>query len=356
MHPILAEWRRLGAYLGAWALVGSLIAAQLVVAAPFSWLEALTFAVPLAVLFGFVGLGAFWVCRAAPLTLAELPRSLGAQLLAAILSAALWLAAGRGWAFALERLDVFPGILGRQGQTAPLLLGLGVALFLLTAALHYLLGAFATSQEAAERALQFEIASREAELRALRAQIHPHFLFNSLNSINALIAARPEEARRLCVRLGDFLRRSLTLGSRDAIPLAEELDLALQLLEIEKVRFGARLGHELRADDATRACAVPPLVLQPLVENAITHGIAQMIEGGTVRITAVKDGPELLITVDNPRDPDSPGRKGAGIGLQNVKRRLAALHGPAAEVQAVPTQDTFRVELRLPASRYLPRA
>jgi two-component system sensor histidine kinase AlgZ len=356
MHPLLAEWRRLVAYLGAWALVGTLIAAQLVVAAPFGWIEALTFAVPLALLFGFVGLGAFWVCRAAPLTVAELPRSLGTQLLAAILSAVLWLAAGRGWALALERLDVFPGIVARQGQSAPLLLGLGVALFLLTAALHYLIGAFAARQEATERALEFEIASREAELRALRAQIHPHFLFNSLNSINALIAGKPEEARRLCVRLGDFLRRSLTLGSRDTIPLAEELDLAEQLLEIEKVRFGARLGHELRADDAALACAVPPLVLQPVVENAITHGIAQMLEGGTVRITATKDGPELLIAVENPRDPESPGRRGAGIGLQNVKRRLAALHGRAAEVVVAPTETAFRVELRLPASRYLARS
>src|SRR5512139_1282845 len=256
MHPLLAEWRRLGAYLGAWGLVGTLIAAQLVVAAPFGWLEALTFAVPLALLFGFVGLGAFWVCRAAPLTLAELPRSLGAQLLAAILSAVLWLAAGRGWAMALERLDVFPGIVARQGQSAPLLLGLGVALFLLTAALHYLIGAFAASQQAAERALEFEIASREAELRALRAQIHPHFLFNSLNSINALIAARPEDARRLCVRLADFLRRSLTVGSRETISLAEELDLAEQLFAIEKVRFGDRLSHVVMADEQARTCLV----------------------------------------------------------------------------------------------------
>ncbi len=158
------------------------------------------------------------------------------------------------------------------------------------------------------------------------------------------------------MRLGDFLRRSLTLGSRDGIPLAEELDLAEQLLEIEKVRFGARLGYELRADDAARACAVPPLVLQPLVENAITHGVAQMLEGGTVRITATKDGPELQITVENPRDPESPGRKGAGIGLQNVKRRLAALHGTDAGVVVAPTPASFRVELRLPASRHLPRS
>jgi hypothetical protein len=351
MHPILAEWGRLGAYLAAWALIGTLVAAQLVLAAPFGWIEALAFAVPLALLYAFVGLGSFWVCRAAPLALAQLPRSLGTQLLAAVLSAVLWLAAGRGWALVLERTEVFPGLAAKQAEAAPLLFGLGVALSLLSAALHYLLGALDASQAAERRALELDVASREAELRALRAQIHPHFLFNSLNSISALIAAKPEEARRLCVRLGDFLRRSLTVGSKETIPLGEELDLAEQLLAIEKVRFGERLTHAVRADDAARACLVPPLVLQPLVENAVTHGIAQLIDGGAVRVEAERRGGELLIVVENPRDPDSPGRRGAGIGLQNVKRRLAALHGEAAEVQVRKAPDSFRVELRLPARR-----
>ncbi len=351
MHPILAGWRRLGSYLAGWALVGVLLAGQLVLAAPFSWIESLAFAIPLTLFLGFVGLGAFWVCRAAPLGLADLPRSLGTQLLAALFSGALWLTAGRAWAYALDRLAILPGLLSKQGQVAPLLLGLGSTLFLLVAALHYLLGAFAASREAERRVLEFEVASREAELRALRAQIHPHFLFNSLNSINALIAARPEEARRLCVRLGDFLRRSLTLGSREAIALAEELDLAEQLLWIEKVRFGDRLSHEVEADDAARACRVPPLLLQPLVENAVTHGIAQRLEGGRVRIAACRSGPELRILVENPRDPDTSGaRPGLGIGLQNVKRRLAALHGPDAELRVTREPDAFRVELRLPAT------
>jgi LytS/YehU family sensor histidine kinase len=199
--------------------------------------------------------------------------------------------------------------------------------------------------------LQFEIASREAELRALRAQIHPHFLFNSLNSINALIAARPEEARRLSVRLGDFLRASLTFGSREAIPLAEELALAEQLLSIEKVRFGERLSHVIVADESARACSVPPLLLQPLVENAVTHGIAQRLDGGLVRIEAERRGPELRIAISNPRDAEAPGRRGTGIGLQNVKRRLAALHGADASLEVTKSEDAFRVELRLPAFR-----
>ncbi len=350
MHPILAEWRRLGAYLASWALLGVLLAALLATAAPFGWLEAIVFALPLAIVYGFVGLGSFWVCRAAPLELKRLPRALGTQLAAALISAALWLVVGRGFALVLDRYGPFPGLAAKQTAAAPLLLGLGVVLYLLAATLHYLLGAFEASQEAERRALELEIASREAELRTLRAQIHPHFLFNSLNAINALIAARPEEARRLCVRLGDFLRRSLTLGSHERIPLAEELDLAETLLAIEKVRFGDRLSHEIHADDRARGCKVPPLVLQPLVENAVTHGIAQMLDGGTVRITAEQRGDRLLIVVENPRDPDSPDPGGAGIGLQNVRRRLDALHGDDADVRVRPETESFRVELRLPCS------
>lgn len=349
MHPLLADWGRLGAYLAAWGLVGTLIAVQLAFAGPFAWVEAFALGVPLALLFGFVGLSAYWICQAAPLQLARLARSLVTQLLAAAVSAALWLAAARGWAALLERLDVFPGLSARLLQAAPLLLGLGLALFLLTAALNYLSIAMGTSQAAERRALQFEIASREAELRALRAQIHPHFLFNSLNSINALIATRPEEARRLGVRLGDFLRASLTLGAREAIPLGEELALAEQLLSIEKVRFGERLSHAIAADDDARACLVPPLLLQTLVENAVTHGIAQLLEGGLVRIEAARRGGELHVVITNPRDADSPGRRGTGIGLENVRRRLAALHGSEAELRALPSDDGFRVELRLPA-------
>ena len=163
-------------------------------------------------------------------------------------------------------------------------------------------------------------------------------------------AARPEEARRLCVRLGDFLRRSLTLGSRERIPLSEELDLAEALLSIEKVRFGDRLSHDIQADERSRHCTVPPLVLQPLVENAVTHGIAQMLDGGAVRIAAEQRGERLLIVVENPRDPDSPDPKGAGIGLQNVRRRLTALYHGEADLRVRSEPQLFRVELRLPCS------
>jgi hypothetical protein len=350
MHPILADWRILTSYLFAWTLVGGLLAALLVTAAPFGWLEVTVFTLPLAILYGFVGLGSFWVCRAAPLNLSRLLRSLGTQLVAAILSAVVWLVAGRGWALFLDRYASFPGLAAKQTEAAPFLFGLGLMLYFLAAALHYLLGAYEDQQEAQRRALELEIASREAELRALRAQIHPHFLFNSLNSINALIASRPEEARRLCVRLGDFLRRSLTLGSRERIPLSEELELIEGLLAIEKARFGERLNLEVQAGEDVRRCTLPPLILQPLVENAVTHGIAQMLDGGTIRIEARRHGAQVRVTVENPKDPDAADRRGAGIGTRNVRRRLAAIYGNDASMDVASEAESFRVEVRFPCS------
>jgi LytS/YehU family sensor histidine kinase len=240
-------------------------------------------------------------------------------------------------------------LIERQVRVAPLLFARAAGLFLLVAALHYLLAAFEASRKAETEALRFQVLSREAELRALRAQIHPHFLFNSLNSINALVTAQPEEARRLCLLLGDFLRRSLTLGTRDRVPFSEELALAEDLLAIEKVRFGSRLRFESRVEESARPWPVPPLVLQPLVENAVTHGIAQCLDGGTVVLEARGEGEHLRVTIENPRDSEGPQRKGTGIGLANVRRRLDALYGRDAVLRHEGRGDTFRVELEIPA-------
>jgi hypothetical protein len=349
MHPLLADRRRLIAYLAAWELLGILLALLLVLTGRFTWVVALFMAMPLVAAYSFICLGAFWVCRAAPLRMSALLPAAGAQVAAALISAALWLMLSRGWAALLDRTELVASMAARQIQAAPLLFGMGVLLYLLAAALHYVLAAFETSRQAETEALRFQILSREAELRALRAQIHPHFLFNSLNSINALIGGRPEEARRLCVLLGDFLRRSLTMGARDRVPLSEELALAEDLLAIEKVRFGSRLRFDSRVDEAVRPWLVPPLVLQPLLENAVTHGIAQCLDGGTVVLEARSDGDRLRVSIVNPRDAEGTARKGTGIGLENVRRRLDAMYGRESVFRYQAQGDSFRVDLEIPA-------
>ena len=348
MHPILADRWRLISYLSAWELLGGFCALLLVMAGAFSWAEALSLAIPLSALYGFICLGAFWVCRATPLS-GSLLRVGAAHVAAAALCSSLLLELARAWAGLLDRFELFTASLARHaGPLAPLILGLGFVLYLFAAALHYLMAAFEESRRAETEALQHQILSREAELRALRAQIQPHFLFNSLNSINALIGSRPEEARRVCVLLADFLRRTLVVGVRDRVPFAEELNLVEHLLSIERVRFGSRLRFESEVEEAAREWLVPPLVLQPLVENAVTHGIAQCLDGGTIRLAARRRGDRLFVAIDNPRDADAPRRPGTGIGLENVRRRLETLYGRTAELRARSEPASFRVELELP--------
>jgi hypothetical protein len=352
MQPILAERRHLFLYVAAWEVLGGLLALLLGLTGRFDWVEALTLALPLGALYGFVCLGAFWVCRATPLTTAGLASVFGAQLTAAALSSLVLLQAAQGWAGLLDRSGLLPRPLRPElASVVPLLLGMGVALYLLSAAGHYLMAAFAASRRAETEALRYQVLSREAELRALRAQLHPHFLFNSLNSISALVGVRPEEARRVCLLLADLLRQSLAAGQQDFQPLAQEVALVRNYLAVEKVRFGDRLSVEVEVSDEAAACRLPSLLLQPLAENAVTHGIASLLEGGTVRIAAsVEEDGRLLVSVENPRDGTSPTRPGTGLGLESVRRRLEAVYGREAAVHVTPDPDRFRVRLGLPAT------
>ena len=160
----------------------------------------------------------------------------------------------------------------------------------------------------------------------MRAQII-RTSFRSLQSISALTTADPAAARRMCLLLADFLRDTLALGARERIPLASELAIAKRFLAIEQVRFGERLRVEVTADAADQ-CLVPPLVLQPLVENAVTHGIAHVLDGGVVRIAAERGTALLRIQVDNPCDRGRPAGRGTGVGLTNVRARLRTLYPP----------------------------
>jgi LytS/YehU family sensor histidine kinase len=153
----------------------------------------------------------------------------------------------------------------------------------------------------------------------------------------------------MTILLAEFLRRSLRLGSREEIPLAEELAHAAGYLAVERARFGDRLRIEEEIEEACLRCRVPSLILQPLVENAVRHGIAQLLEGGAIRIEARRVDGFLCLAVENPCDPDHRPPRGEGVGLANVTARLRALYGRQAESKTVPQAGRFRVELKLPA-------
>src|SRR6185369_12389052 len=188
----------------------------------------------------------------------------------------------------------------------------------------------------------------EAELRAFKAQVDPHFLFNSLNAVASLCGSRPHDAREMAQHLADFFRLILRLGAQEKITLAEEIDLVSRYLAIEKVRFGDRLKVNISVDEGAAQCHVPPLLLQPLVENAVRHGVASMVEGGTIDVEATLRDGMLRILIDNPADPDRADQRGEGIGLQNARGRLNAVSEGRANFNAAEAEGRFRVSIELP--------
>ena len=355
MHPLLGRPARLLLVIASAALTGVPLAWLLRLLEPRPWSAALAFAVPMQVFYGFVVLSAWWVCRRHPMGGAGSWRAASAQCSASIQASAVWAGMGAIWAVFLSRW-LYPD-LPRAAifRDIGVLFTVGIPLYLISAIAHYLFLAFEASHAAERRVLETEVTAREAELRALRAQLNPHFLFNSLNSVNALIGTDPEGARRMCEGLGDFLRRTLALGARETVSLGEELALVERYLGIEQVRFGERLRVELIVEPGATACRVPPLLLQPLVENAVKHGIQDRVEGGAVRIEAVREGGLLRLVVENPVDDDAPVRRGEGVGLDNVRRRLEVFGARDARLVTSRQGGRFRVTLTLPAHDEVPQ-
>jgi two-component system, LytTR family, sensor histidine kinase AlgZ len=275
----------------------------------------------------------------------------GTLMLAALLYSTAWILVGRSWAASLEIFPSFSGLADRfMGQVAVLFL-FGVLLFLLASALHYLLLILEESRAAEKQALELRVLAREAELRALRAQIDPHFLFNCLNSISALTIPDPKAARRMALLLADFMRTSLAFGNRDRVTFSEELKLVEGFLDIEKVRFGPRIRVDYNIQTECGDCLLPPLLLQPLVENAVTHGIAPLVEGGTISLQASERSGILEILIDNPHDSDIQSGHGTGLGIRNVRERLANIFAGKARLDIVEDDRLFRVSLRMPCVR-----
>jgi two-component system sensor histidine kinase AlgZ len=349
MHPLIAGQGRLSLYLLAWTPLAFLVAYLLVMTARLAWVEAVALSLPLTLLYALICLAPWYMCRALPLASTSILKIVEYHSAAAAVAALTWIVAAKAWALAITYY-AFANLNPRFSPELPLLWGIGALVYVLSVALHYLLLSVESSKEAETREQEALTLARESELKALKAQINPHFLFNSLNSISALATVDGQRARDMCIKLSDFLRTTLKLGEQERITLADELALARAYLEVEQVRFGARLRVEIDADDSCDHCVVPSLVLQPLVENAVKHGIAGLVDGGTIRLVARCEDGYLQLKIENEFDPESPAASRHGLGLRNVHDRLRALYENRARLDTTATGDRFVVELELPCA------
>lgn len=288
---------------------------------------------------GLISLFVQWVALSCAALLCALRRILARRTLltAAMLSYTLilattalftWIAVRAG--IGLEPLSASP--------TTLLLRNLAIAGIIGAVALRYF-----SLQQQYRRRLRLEA---EARVQALQARIHPHFLFNSMNTIASLTRSNPRLAETVVENLSDLFRASLALaGSKTT--LAEEFALCQRYLDIEQLRLGSRLNVQVRLDPDLREVPVPLLLIQPLVENAVYHGIQPLPEGGWVRLEARRDGAFAEVVVSNPQ-PAQPSRAGHGLALDNIRERLAVLYPHGARLTTRIDQQEFIASVRLP--------
>jgi LytS/YehU family sensor histidine kinase len=203
-----------------------------------------------------------------------------------------------------------------------------------------------------KRNLEAQRLARETELNNLQEKLHPHFLFNSLNSINALVAIRPENARKMVQQLSDFLRSTLKKDSNEWINLNHELEYLSLYLDIEKVRFGHRLQTNISLEPAVSDCKLPPFILLPILENAIKFGLYDTLDDVLISLKMNCSQNMLVIEVSNPFDPETAAnRKGTGYGLKAVNRRLFLLFGRTDLLHTTAEGNIFTTTVFIPQNK-----
>jgi LytS/YehU family sensor histidine kinase len=222
--------------------------------------------------------------------------------------------------------------------------------FQLLAVLAVVISKVAGQEELSRREGQLLQLSKEAELAQLRQQLQPHFLFNSLNSIHALVLASPQRAREMILLLSDFLRGTLRTEGQSWISLADEIKYLSMYFDIERVRFGHRLLVDLQVEEGVEELKLPPLLVQPLVENAIKYGLYGTLGEVKISLRFQKEGNYLQVIVENPFDGQASVPAGTGFGLSSVERRLFLIFGRTDLLQKNAIQGIFRVHLKIPVS------
>lgn len=334
---------------GCWLLWGLFNVSRLHIAAPgITWGEALLYGLPDGLLWALLTPIPVALARRFPLPAPQVLRNVSIHLIA-----------GSAVAVAHSQLDALLSALYGFLATGDANLSflarkilvygfhLNLVIYLVIAGVAMYLGRLRNLREREQQAARLRTQLSEARLTALRAQIRPHFLFNALHTVGALIEGDRAASRRVLRQLGDLLRASLSIDGDHQIPLRREIALCRDYLEIEKARFGDRLSVSIDLDKGAADCAIPTLLLQPLVENAVRHGIERLTAPGTVRVVVRRNGERVEVTVKDTGPGPAGTLHGTGIGLASVRERLQEHYGDDHSCE-IESSSGFSVKLNIP--------
>jgi two-component system, LytTR family, sensor kinase len=243
---------------------------------------------------------------------------------------------------------VAPGLNDYMTMSLPSRLLTGYLLYVFYVLLFMSIIYYQNFKEKVKRESELKSLVKEAELHALKSQINPHFLFNSLNSISSLTMSDPEKAQEMVINLSSLMRYSLRHNQNEKVTFGTELQNNKLYLAIEKVRFGSKLLPVFRVEEKCFDASLPNMILQPIYENAIKYGVYEATEPVEIITTASCNGGYLEISVENAYDPEIINKKGEGIGLRNIRERLQIIYGGSATLKLSDNKKSFKVTLSIP--------
>jgi len=345
-HPITGNRRSILIYSLVWLMVAITQGLLYLYVFNFTLPVVVTDALFSSLLFGFMGLLAWYPTRYIPFNRQSPFYSILAHVVAGVIVMGSWV---------LLSIGILNAIFNAQEayieflyQTVAWRAMLGGLIYLVLVLIYYLVSNNQKLQERTQQEERLKGMVRDAELNMLKSQINPHFLFNSLNSISSLTMSNPDEAREMIIRLSDFLRYSLKHRENEYVPLGEELGRMKDYLAIEKVRFGEKLLYEFEVDKACEDFPVPTMIFQPLFENAIRHSVYESVDPVAIKFSCTSDEGHMKAVISNDYDPAIPSRKGTGVGLQNVRQRIALAYKEKGTVQWSGNEGVFSVTILFP--------
>ena len=345
-HPITGNRRSILIYSFVWLVISALQGFMFWYFMRFQWSVIVTDAFLSSLLFGFLGLLAWYPTRYIPFQRQSPLYSLLAHVVAGLLVLGMWVVISMGILDALfSNQSDYLEFLNKSLVWRAILGGL---VYLVLVLIYYLVSNSQKLQERAQQEERLRSLVREAELSMLKSQINPHFLFNSLNSISSLTMSNPGEARDMIIRLSDFLRYSLKHRENEYVPLKEELGRMKDYLAIEKIRFGDKLQYVIDISGECESFPVPTMIFQPLFENAIRHSVYESLEPVTIRFDCHPENGFMKTVVSNDYDPAIPIRKGTGVGLQNVRQRIELAYKDKGSVNWKGEEGNFEVTILFP--------
>ncbi|WP_075184763.1 sensor histidine kinase [Teredinibacter haidensis] len=352
MHPIFSSSLSFRAVLLFWMLITLLVVfliAELMQARfhEQALIESMALVVPWYFSYLFLCFSNIHLCLRLPIEKTSVHILIGSQVAATVVTVGFWMLLGYWWSRELSHFGMreVSNIYLHSLETNSLL---GAILYAIWILVHYVYLMASGNENERSDILRQKLLISEIELRAVKETVHPHFMYNSLNMLANLSLVAPNKIHDLCVQISDFLRYSINYSKKEKITVKDEVRHIQNYLSIEKERFGTRLDIRFEISPESEKISTIPLLLFPLIENSIKHGLDSSVEPGFIEIKIVVNNKNLWITITNSYDPEGLKRSGTGLGLSALEKRLWAHYGDKAVLRTDRKDRRFTVSLVLP--------